>query len=64
MTVNSLIRKLEKISNEGYGEAEVFIDSEARAFNYHFVKIGSACLELEENVGKDMLILYEAREGE
>jgi len=48
MNLNELKEKIDKAIKEGYGEAEVLIDVEARKYNYHMARIDGVWIIPEE----------------
>lgn len=66
-TVKDLHEMLTEALANGHGDSPVYVDVEAREFNYHYMKIGDAYME--ENHGffsavtdGKVLILHEERD--
>lgn len=64
MTAKELYDFLGTVIFDGYGEAEVLFDTEARTFNYHMAKVGRAYLEIEPFPDRPFVFLYEERNYE
>lgn len=61
MTAQQLFKVLERAIQDGYGSAEVLFDTEARKFEYHMAKVGTAFLETEIFPERPLVILQEER---
>ncbi len=46
-TVQELYDFLAQVIKDGHGDAEILFDTEARTFNYHMAKVGSAYCQPE-----------------
>lgn len=44
-TAQDLFEFLKQVVADGHGDARIYFDSEARQFECHYVKVGSAYLE-------------------
>ena len=64
MTVEELFRELELAIHDGFGHAEVFFDTEAKTFDYHMAKVGSAYLEKESFADEPFFSLHEEIKNE
>ena len=62
MTAEQLFRILELAIHDGYGHAEILFDTEARKFDYHMAKVGSAYLQAEFDPDRPYISLHEKRE--
>lgn len=62
MTAQELFDFLEQVVHDGKGDLPVYFDTEAREFNYHLAKIGSAyCLD-KYREGITCICLHEENE--
>lgn len=61
MTALELSKILEEAIQDGYGDAEILFDTEARTFDYHFAKVGSAFLEDRFDPNRPIIVLGESR---
>ena len=61
MTVEELFRVLELAIHDGYSNAEILFDTEARKFDYHMAKVGSAYLCTEFDPDRPFIWLGEER---
>lgn len=59
MTAKELADLLNKVVADGHGDCDVLFDTEARTFNYHMAKVGSAFFE-NEAYGRPVITLHEA----
>ena len=59
MTVEELFRVLELAVHDGFGNANVYFDVEAKQFHYHMAKVGNAYLETEPFPTEPFLVLVE-----
>jgi len=66
MTAQELFNILEQAIHDGHGDALIYFDTEAKTYNYHMARIGSA-YDSSEDMTKFMgeechqIHLYEAR---
>jgi len=64
MTLNELKQDIDNAISNGYGEAKVYFDSEARRFNVHLVDIEIASMltyvdaDDKINIDKELFILH------
>lgn len=59
MTVKELRDFLSNAAYEGFGDAEVLFDTEARTFDYHMAKVGRAFLVTEFDPERPFVSLHE-----
>jgi hypothetical protein len=60
-TVQEMFDFLEQLVHDGKGALPIYFDTEAKTYNYHVAKIGTAyCEDEEEDV--QMVIFHEERE--
>jgi hypothetical protein len=62
MTIEQLSKILNKAVEDGYGEADILFDTEARTFEYHMAKVGSAYMETDAFFDRPFLSLHEERQ--
>jgi hypothetical protein len=60
-TAKELLDFLEQVVHDGYGEAEVLLDTEARTFDYHMAKVGRAYVNNETDPEYPFVSLHEQR---
>lgn len=61
MNIKELYCILDAAIEAGYGHAGILFDTEARTFDYHMAKVGSAYLETEFDPDRPFLSLHEER---
>ena len=62
MTALELYKVLELAIQNGHGNALILFDTEARKFDYHMAKVGSAYLETNFDPENPFIWLGEARQ--
>ena len=57
MKVKELVNKLNKIVEKGYGDTEVYFDTEAKSYDVHIVKIKSVDITKADIIDKNSYII-------
>ena len=61
MTAKDLYNFLGQVICDGYGNSEILFDTDARTFNYHMAKVGSAYLCTEFDPDRPFISLHEVK---
>lgn len=61
MTIEQLYQVLKKAVDDGHGSGNILFDTEARKFDYHMAKVGSAYVEDQFDPDRPFLWLSEER---